>query len=104
MIWASHPWQQKNYADVVSEMPELLKTIQSDLLATAEQRIQNMMHHVSTLDELQSGLASQKAGFYRMPYSETLKPEFDELISTYKISRRCLDDRDPTFVFVAKSY
>ena len=30
--------------------------------------------------------------------------EFDGLIEKYKISRRCLDDKDPTFVFVAKSY
>ena len=29
---------------------------------------------------------------------------FDGLIEKYKFSRRCLDDKDPTFVFVAKSY
>ena len=27
-----------------------------------------------------------------------------QMIEKYKISRRCLDDKDPTYVFVAKSY
>ena len=59
---------------------------------------------IKDLQELESALESGKIGFFRIKYDLTTNEEFDGLIEKYKISRRCLDDKDPSYVFVAKSY
>ena len=90
-----------DFADVVSEK---LDAIQRDMFVAAAQRNEAMIHNVKNLAELESALANGKIGFFRIKYSETTNAEFESLIEKYKISRRCLDDTDPSFVFVAKSY
>jgi len=90
-----------DFGDVVSEK---LDVIQRDMFVAAAQRNKALIHDVKNLAELESALANGKIGFFRIKYSETTNPEFDTLIEKYKISRRCLDDSDPNFVFVAKSY
>jgi len=82
----------------------ILKQIQSDMLNAVTARNKTMIHDVANLAELSSALANGKIGFFRLPYAATLAPEFDTLMDEYKISRRCLDESDPSFVFVAKSY
>jgi len=82
----------------------MLDTIQHDMLVAVEKRNKTMIHDVKDLKELESALESGKIGFFRIKYDQTTNAEFDGLIEKYKISRRCLDDKDPTFVFVAKSY
>ena len=81
-----------------------LKMIQHDMLVAATERNKSMIHDVKNLAELTSVLKAGKVGFFRIKYKETTVPEFEELVSEYKVSRRCLDDSDPTYVFVAKSY
>lgn len=90
--------------EMYAAVPSLLETIQSDMLAAVEARNKTMIHNVADLAGLSKGLAAGKTGFFRLPYQATLTPEFDALMEQYKISRRCLDDADPKFVFVAKSY
>ena len=63
-----------------------------------------MITDIKDLKELESALESGKIGFFRIKYEQTTNDEFDSLIEKYKISRRCLDDKDPSYVFVAKSY
>jgi len=84
--------------------PAMLSQIQSDMLAAVTLRNKTMIHSVADLAELSHALAGGKIGFFRLPYTATLAPEFDRLMDEYKITRRCLDDADPSFVFVAKSY
>ncbi|MCL2538201.1 MAG: proline--tRNA ligase [Alphaproteobacteria bacterium] len=90
--------------DANSLVSEWLNKMQSDMLDACTARNQTMIHNVKDLAKLSRGLAENKIGFFRLPYAATQVPEFDELMNQYKISRRCLDDADPTFVFVAKSY
>ena len=90
-----------DFGDVVSEK---LDVIQRDMFIAAAERNKKLIHDVKNLAELESALANGKIGFFRIKYSETTNTEFDALIEKYKISRRCLDDADPNFVFVAKSY
>ena len=90
-----------DFGDVVSEK---LGVIQRDMFIAAAERNKKLIHDVKNLAELESALANGKIGFFRIKYSETTNAEFDALIEKYKISRRCLDDADPNFVFVAKSY
>lgn len=82
----------------------MLNTIQHDMLVAAQARNKTMIHDIKDLKELESALESGKIGFFRIKYNLTTNTEFDGLIEKYKISRRCLDDQDPTYVFVAKSY
>ena len=63
-----------------------------------------MIVNVADLDALESELAAGRVAFFRLKYDMTTNERFDGLIEKYKISRRCLDDNDPTYVFVAKSY
>ena len=88
----------------MNDAQNMLNTIQHDMLVAVENRNKTMITNVSSLEELESALESGKIGFFRIKYDQTTNEEFDSLIEKYKISRRCLDDRDPTFVFVAKSY
>ncbi|MCL1902333.1 MAG: proline--tRNA ligase [Alphaproteobacteria bacterium] len=83
---------------------DTLNTIQSDMLHVVEVRNASMIYNVANLDELAKALANDKIGFFRLKYEQTKVPEFETLMDKYKISRRCLDDADPSFVFVAKSY
>ena len=63
-----------------------------------------MIHDVADLDALDTALANGEIGFFRIKYEMTTNEQFDGLMEKYKITRRCLDDNDPTYVFVAKSY
>ncbi len=83
---------------------EILKQIQSDMIEKIVAQNASMITNVANLDELESALVADKIGFFRLKYAMTQTPKFDELMDKYKISRRCLDDADPTYVFVAKSY
>ena len=88
----------------LGDVKNMLNTIQHDMLAAVEKRNKTMIHDVASLAELESSLESGKIGFFRIKYDLTTNSEFDALVEKYKISRRCFDDTDPIFVFVAKSY
>ena len=88
----------------INDAQNMLDTIQHDMLIAVEKRNKTMIHDVKDLKELESASESGKIGFFRIKYDLTTNEEFDGLIEKYKISRRCLDDKDPNFVFVAKSY
>lgn len=89
------------FANVVEEK---LTTIQSDMYAAAAERNRKMIHNVETLAEIVAAFEAGKTGFFRIKYEKTQTPEFDVLMEKYKVTRRCLDDADPTYVFIAKSY
>ena len=89
------------FANVVEEK---LTTIQSDMYAAAAERNRKMIHNVETLAEIVAAFEAGKTGFFRIKYEKTQTPEFDALMEKYKVTRRCLDDADPTYVFIAKSY
>jgi hypothetical protein len=91
-------------SELVSGVNDMLHQIQCDMLAAAQKRNESMIHNVADLAELDSALASGKIGFFRIKYDLTTNEKFDAMMEKYKISRRCLDDNDPSFVFVAKSY
>ncbi|MDR1206898.1 MAG: proline--tRNA ligase [Rickettsiales bacterium] len=91
-------------SELVAIARDLLQQIQSDMLAVSVARNKTMIHNVANVSELADALRANKIGFFRLKYEQTKTPEFDALMDEYKISRRCLDDTDPTFVFVAKSY
>ena len=78
--------------------------IHNDMVARVEQRNQDMTHDVADLKELDGALSNGQIGFFRIKYELTQCDEFDTLMEKHKITRRCLDDKDPTYVFVAKSY
>ena len=88
----------------INDAKNMLDTIQHDMLVAVEKRNKTLITNVDSLQELESALEAGKIGFFRIKYEQTTNEEFDGLIEKYKISRRCLDDKDPTFVFVAKSY
>ena len=90
--------------DFMSKAQEMLNTIQHDMLVAVEERNKTMITDIADLKELESALESGKIGFFRIKYDLTTNEEFDGLIEKYKRARRCLDDKDPTYVFVAKSY
>ncbi|MDR1697188.1 MAG: proline--tRNA ligase [Rickettsiales bacterium] len=91
-------------ADAARVVGELLTQIQSDMLAANIARNKTMIHDVKNLAELDAALRADTRGFFRLKYELTMAPEFERLVDTHKISRRCLDESDPTFVYVAKSY
>ena len=91
-------------AEFVNSVKERLNTIQHDMLVAVENRNKTMITNVDSLKDLESALESGKIGFFRIKYDLTTNEEFDGLMEKYKISRRCLDDNDTSFVFVAKSY
>ncbi|MBR5904129.1 MAG: proline--tRNA ligase [Alphaproteobacteria bacterium] len=90
--------------EFVEKAKTILDTIQHDMLVAVEERNKTMITNIADLKELESALESGKIGFFRIKYEQTTNEEFDGLIEKYKISRRCLDDKDPSYVFVAKSY
>ncbi len=91
-------------ADFVASAREMLAAMQRDMYDAVLRRNAEMIHNVGSLAELSAALSAGKTGFFRLKYDLTLAPEFDAIMEQYKISRRCLDDADPEYVFVAKSY
>ena len=91
-------------AELMADVDGILKQIQRDMYDAVVARNQTMIHNVSDLDELSDALANGTIGFFRIKYTATQNEKFDALMDTYKISRRCLDDADPDYVYVAKSY
>ena len=88
----------------LNDAQNMLNIIQHDMLKAVEERNKTMINNIADLKELESALESGKIGFFRIKYEQTTNEESDSLVDKYKISRRCLDDKDPTYVFVAKSY
>ncbi|MBR1380291.1 MAG: proline--tRNA ligase [Alphaproteobacteria bacterium] len=88
----------------VTDATNMLRQIHDDMLARAQKRNESMIHNVTDLSALDAALASGKIGFFRIKYVLTQCAEFDAMMEKYKITRRCLDDADSTYVFVAKSY
>ena len=91
-------------ADVNATVQKLLSEIQSNLLDNSRKLNKKMIHEIADLTELRKKLTDDVIGFFRLPYNATLTPEFDAIMDEFKITRRCLDERDPTMVFVAKAY
>lgn len=96
--------QTLKLADFVETAQTLLNTIQADMYDAADKRNQTMITDVNSIDALATALDDGKIGFFRLKYSDTQNDKFEELVEKHKISRRCLDDNDPTYVYVAKSY
>ncbi len=88
----------------VADVRNMLDTIQRDMYDAVVRRNKTMIHDVDDLSALETALAGGTIGFFRIKYDLTQNDKFDELMEKYKISRRCLDDHDPTYVYVAKSY
>ena len=90
--------------DFIDSVKQTLETMQHDMFVAVQERNKTLITDVKDLKELESALESGKIGFFRIKYEMTTNDEFDKLIEKYKISRRCLDRNDDTYVFVAKSY
>ena len=90
--------------ELVATVNDIMTQIHSDMVSRVEQRNREMIHNVADLSELDSALTTGKIGFFRIKYELTTNEQFDALMDKHKITRRCLDDNDPTYVFVAKSY
>jgi prolyl-tRNA synthetase len=82
----------------------LMQQMQREMYERALARQNAQIHDVATLADLERELERGTTGFFRIKYDLTLNDEFDGLIEKYKISRRCLDANDQSFVYVAKSY
>ncbi len=91
-------------SELIETARHILEQIQSDMLNAARERNKKMIHDVESIDALEMALQDGKVGFFRIKYDLTTNDRFEMLMDTYKISRRCLDESDPTYVFVAKSY
>ena len=81
-----------------------MRDIHDTMVARVEKRNAEMIHDVADLDALETALSNGDIGFFRIKYELTKNDRFDGLMEQYKITRRCLDDRNPEYVFVAKSY
>ena len=91
-------------SDLMKEANDILSQIQVDMYNAAEARNKKMIKEVADLTELEKALTNGEIGFFRIKYEQTKDDRFDDLMEKYKISRRCLDDNDSSYVFVAKSY
>lgn len=91
-------------AALVADAHDMLAQMQRDMLAAACARNAKMIRDVADLDALDAALSNGEIGFFRIKYDLTTNERFDALMEKHKITRRCLDDNDPTYVFVAKSY
>ena len=89
---------------LLSEVKNILKQIQQDMYDAVVERNKTMIHDVADLNELKVALENGRIGFFRIKNEQTQNEEFDGLMEKYKISRRCLDDNNPEYVYVAKSY
>jgi len=90
--------------ELIATANDIMKTMQVEMYERALKRQNEKIHDVKTLAELEKELENGTIGFFRIKYDLTTNDEFEGLIEKYKISRRCLDNDDPTFVYVAKSY
>ena len=90
--------------ELAATVNDIMRDIHDTMVARVEKRNAEMIHDVADLDALDTALANGEIGFFRIKYEMTTNAEFDGLMEKYKITRRCLDDNDPTYVFVAKSY
>jgi prolyl-tRNA synthetase len=91
-------------SELVATVNDIMRQIHDDMVARVEKRNAEMIHNVSDLAALEKALENGEIGFFRIKYEMTQNEEFDGLMEKYKITRRCLDDNDPEYVFVAKSY
>ena len=91
-------------SELLSEVKNILKQIQQDMYDAVVERNKTMIHDVADLNELKVALENGRIGFFRIKNEQTQNEEFDGLMEKYKISRRCLDDNNPEYVYVAKSY
>lgn len=96
--------QTLSVADFVADVKNMLHKMHDDMYAAAAARNQKMIKNVDSLDALSAALRDGEIGFFRLKYDLTLDAAFDAIMDEFKVSRRCLDDADPTYVFVAKSY
>ncbi len=90
--------------ELIATANDILRDMQRDMFNAASARNKTMIHDVDNLDALDAALGAGKIGFFRIKYDLTTVAAFDALMEKYKITRRCLDDADPEYVFVAKSY
>ena len=90
--------------ELAATVNDIMRDIHDTMVARVEKRNAEMIHDVADLDALDTALANGEIGFFRIKYEMTTNAEFDGLMEKYKTTRRCLDDNDPTYVFVAKSY
>ena len=90
--------------ELVATVNDIMREIHNEMVARVEKRNHEMIHDVADLDALDSALSNGEIGFFRIKYELTTNEKFDGLMEKHKITRRCLDDNDPTYVFVAKSY
>ena len=90
--------------ELVASANDIMNQIHDDMVTRIEKRNADMIHDVADLDALDIALTNGQIGFFRIKYELTQDSKFDELMDKHKITRRCLDDNDPTYVFVAKSY
>lgn len=90
--------------ELVATVNDIMRDIHDTMVARVEKRNAEMIHDVADLDALDTALANGEIGFFRIKYEMTTNEQFDGMMEKYKITRRCLDDNDPTYVFVAKSY
>jgi prolyl-tRNA synthetase len=90
--------------ELVASVNDIMRDIHDTMVARVEKRNAEMIHDVADLTALDAALANGVIGFFRIKYEKTTNEQFDGLMEKYKITRRCLDDRDPEYVFVAKSY
>lgn len=96
--------QTLHVADFVGAARKMLDTMQRDMYDAVVARNKTLIHNIDSVADLRAALDAGKIGFFRLKYDLTLSDEFEGLMEQFKISRRCLDDADPTYVFVAKSY
>lgn len=90
--------------ELIANAADIMKTIQVEMYERALKHRNSQIHDVATLADLEKELSRGTTGFFRIKYDLTKNAEFEGLIEKYKISRRCLDNDDPSFVYVAKSY
>ncbi|MBP9999853.1 MAG: proline--tRNA ligase [Proteobacteria bacterium] len=90
--------------ELIASAGDIMTTMQHEIYERALKRRDEQIHVVATLTDLESELAAGTTGFFKIKYDLTLNDEFEGLMEKYKISRRCLDPDDDTYVYVAKSY
>lgn len=90
--------------ELLQNITAMLNQMQHDMYDAVVERNKTMIHDVADLAELEAALADGRIGFFRIKNELTQNAEFDGLMEKYKISRRCLDDKNPEYVYVAKSY
>ena len=91
-------------SELIETAGKIMCDIHDTMVARVEKRNRDMIHDVADLDALDLALTNGEIGFFRIKYELTTNEQFDGLMEKHKITRRCLDDNDPTYVFVAKSY